>query len=115
MHTSDASIGPAGGTQAATPCSQRHQPTRNDTKRQGQSHSRSMVAGRSTMSLSSASSKKQATGRPKPALEIPFQLSDGDVERSCSFSAYLAFPSRRIARALLRVDGRLLYDEDPKT
>src|ERR671912_2052072 len=59
--------------------------------------------------------KETGDGKAKPALEIPLHLSDGDVERSCSFSAYLAFPSRRIARALLRVDGRLLYDEDPKT
>lgn len=54
-------------------------------------------------------------GKAKPHVEIPFQLSDGDVERPCTFSAYYAPPRLRIKRALLRVDGRLLYDEDPKT
>lgn len=48
--------------------------------------------------------------------ELPFQLADGDNTRLCTFTAY----SRKsvilqIARAVLTVDGQLLYDEAPKT
>ena len=47
-----------------------------------------------------------------PDVEIEFQLDDGDASRPSTFRAYYATWS--ITRAALTVDGRLLYDEDPK-
>ena len=47
-----------------------------------------------------------------PTVEIPFQLSDGDAARQCTFSAYYGTPT--ITRAVLTVNGRLLYDEGPQ-
>jgi hypothetical protein len=48
--------------------------------------------------------------------EFQFQLSDGDAERRSTFSAHYDPASSRsglrIMRALLTIDGRLLYDED---
>jgi hypothetical protein len=45
----------------------------------------------------------------EPNVEKEFQLSDGDVVRQCTFMAY--YGAVWIERAVLTVDGRLLYDE----
>jgi hypothetical protein len=47
--------------------------------------------------------------KDEPAVEIPFELSDGDAVRHCTFMAY--YGAVWIERAVLTVDGRLLYDE----
>lgn len=48
--------------------------------------------------------------------ELPFQLADGDRTRPCAFTAlYKKSVVVHIARAVLTVDGQLLYDEDPET
>ena len=48
-------------------------------------------------------------GVEAPTVEVPFQLADGDAQLPCTFAAYYATWS--IKRALLTVDGRVLYDE----
>jgi hypothetical protein len=44
-----------------------------------------------------------------PTVEIPFELADGNAAHPCTFSAY--YGTWKIKRAVLTVDGRVLYDD----